>query len=312
MIKKPLITGSSGTIGTRLCEKLLEKEQAITCVDIKENQWNSEINKHALNVDLRKQEEVLGRLPSDVDSIIHLAANARVPHAIKQPSLARDNFEVTFNILEFARLKDIKKFIFISSKDVYGNLKTEFSETDVRIEACESPYAASKIGGEALIRAYYKCFGIDFLILRIPNVYGMYDEPDRLIPILVRLADKGKKLTINGKEKLLDFVHVDDVADGIILAAEKFDEVKNDDFNIGYGEGTLLMKIAELVKKELNSRSDIIIGESNPGDVVKSVLNISKAKKELGYVPKIDIETGITKAVTWCLENDKTGEQEAE
>jgi len=295
---KILVTGSSGTVGTRLCERLLEKGFDVIGVDFKDNPWSEKINEITIKVDLRNKEEVF-ELPKDFDVVIHLAANARVPHAVKNPELSRDNFVSLFNILEFCRLNGIKKFMFASSKDVYGNAKTEYKEDDLDITACESPYAASKIGGEALVYSYSKCYDLDYVVFRLTNVYGMYDELDRVIPIFIRLTKEGKDITVNGANKLLDFIYIDDAIDGILLCLKKFDEVKNDVFNIAYGEGTSLLEMAEIIKKKLNGENKILIGESKEGDVVKSVSDISKAKGKLGFSPKVGIEEGLEKSISF-------------
>ena len=101
-----LVTGSSGMIGTRLCEKLLEKGHNIVGVNLKQNSWRSDIDKLTLKIDLRNKPNVLNSLPTNVDLIIHLPANARVYNLVMDPSQARDNFEMLFNILEFARLTE--------------------------------------------------------------------------------------------------------------------------------------------------------------------------------------------------------------
>jgi UDP-glucose 4-epimerase len=143
-IKKILVTGSSGTIGTRLCEKLLEKNYDIVGLDLKPNKWKKEINKITIIGDLCNTIE---NLPKDIDLVIHLAANSRVYNLVLNPSLARDNFEMLFNILEFCRNNNIKKFIFASSREVYGNSnRIVHSEDEAYIKNCESPYTASKIG----------------------------------------------------------------------------------------------------------------------------------------------------------------------
>jgi nucleoside-diphosphate-sugar epimerase len=108
MTKKILVTGSSGTIGTRLSEILLQKGYSVVGCDWKENKWNKQIDNLTVRIDLRDKEKVLSELPKDIDMVIHLAANARVYNLVKEPGMARDNFETLFNILEFARLNGIK------------------------------------------------------------------------------------------------------------------------------------------------------------------------------------------------------------
>ncbi|MGC9046709.1 MAG: NAD-dependent epimerase/dehydratase family protein [Minisyncoccia bacterium] len=299
-IKKILITGSSGTIGTRLSEKLLDLKYDVIGVDWKKNKWLKEIDKRTIHIDLRNKKLVFEKLPKDVDLIIHLAANARVYELVKNPELAKDNMIITFNILEYARVHNIKNIIFASSREVYGNTqKIKHKEEDARIENCESPYSASKLLGEALIHSYHKCFGINYVIVRFSNVYGMYDESDRVIPLFIRKALENESLIVFGKEKVLDFTYIDDVVEGVIKIIQKFGKIKNNTFNIATGKGPKIFGLAKLIKEFLHSKSKIIIKNNRKGEVVKYIADISKAKKLLNYQPRIDIINGTKRSIEW-------------
>ena len=301
MVKKILVTGSSGTIGTRLCELLLEQGFDVVGVDYEENKWNPKIQEITLDVDLRNREDVLSKLPKDADLVIHLAANARVYNLVVEPSLARDNFETLFNTLEYARLNNVKKFMFASSREVYGNTdKIQHSETEALVKNCESPYTASKIGGEALVHSYQQCYGVEFVIFRFSNVYGMYDDSDRLVPLFIKLIKEGKDLVVFGEEKLLDFTYIDDTVNGIIKCVLEFERVKNDVYNLAYGAGTTILEVAQIVQKlSGNNKSKIIIEKNRPGEIIKYVADIDKIKKTIGYMPKVPIHDGIKKSFDW-------------
>ncbi|MEX0919951.1 MAG: SDR family NAD(P)-dependent oxidoreductase [Candidatus Pacearchaeota archaeon] len=299
-MKRILVTGSSGTIGTRLCEKLINEGYSITGVDNKPNKWNKQIQGLTINLDLRDKEKVMSRLPNDFDLVIHLAANARVYNLVKEPSMARDNLEILFNVLEFTRLNNIKKVMFSSSREVYGNSnKIIHNEEESFVKNCESPYTASKIGGEALIHSYQQCYGLEFIIFRFSNVYGMYDDSDRVIPLFIRYCEENKDLIIYGKDKLLDFTHVDDVVKGILQSIRKFEDIKDNTFNIAYGQGVSIMEVAQLIRKNLNSNACIVLEENRTGEVVKYIADISKARKKINYDPKIKIDEGIKKTINW-------------
>ena len=161
LINKILVTGSSGTIGTRLCEKFLENGFEVVGVDYRPNEWSEKIQSITIDIDLRNKDDVLNKLPKDFDVVIHLAANARVYNLVVDTSLARDNFETIYNVLEFTRINKIKKFMFASSREVYGNSKKIlYREDESYVFNCESPYTASKIAGEALVHSYQECYGI--------------------------------------------------------------------------------------------------------------------------------------------------------
>ncbi|OGJ63433.1 hypothetical protein A3A67_01215 [Candidatus Peribacteria bacterium RIFCSPLOWO2_01_FULL_51_18] len=302
---KVLVTGSSGTIGTRLCEKLLERGHLMAGLDWVPNKWQPAVQKLTTIVDLRDATRLKAQSSKlKADLIVHLAANARVYELVENPDRARDNILTTFNMLEFARQNGIKRFIFASSRESYGNTGVDkYTEDLVRVNNCESPYTASKIAGEALSEAYRRCYGIDHVIFRFSNVYGMYDDSIRVVPLFIRLARKNDPLTVFGKDKCLDFTYIDDAVSGIIQGITKFDSVKNDTYNLAYGEGTTIVHLAEEVKRLLKSSSEITVGNSRTGEVVRYIADISKAKKALGYSPKTPFSEGIRKAVEWYLKN---------
>jgi UDP-glucose 4-epimerase len=302
-MKNILVTGSSGTIGTRLCEKLLALNYDVTGVDKHHNTWNAQIDKITVIADLCDKETVLS-LPKKFDMVIHLAANARVYNLVVDPSLARDNFTMTFNILEYCRINDIRKILFSSSREVYGSSGLSVqTEDDMHLQNCESPYTASKIGGEALIHAYHRCYGIDFIITRFSNVYGMFDESDRVIPRFIRQTLNNEDLTVYGKDKALDFTYIDDTVDGIIRCIENFSKVKNSVYNIGSGRSVSIIEVAGQIIGGMNGKNSIIITDNRPGEVVQSSIDISKAQRILGYSPKTSIHEGIKKSIQWYSEN---------
>jgi len=304
-----LLTGSSGTIGTRLFERLLENGYSVTGLDRKPNVWKPELDKKTRLVDLLNAQslERMDGIDRKYDMIIHFAANARVYDLVKTPGLALENAITTFNILEFARARDIDKMIFSSSRETYGNIAegTAISEDCVRVEHCESPYAASKIAGEAYFRSYAACYGIQSVILRFSNVYGMYDDSDRVIPLWIRQLRRNDDIVVFGKKKTLDFTYIDDCVDGIARAVGQFDRVAGETLNIAYGDDVALVAVAERLKQLLGASSKIDILDNRPGEVWKFKADISKARKLLGYHPKVAWEEGLKKTVAWYNDNLK-------
>lgn len=298
---KILVTGSSGTIGTALCEELLEEGYEVIGADVKPNKWNEEVNKITILADLKKIEETT-KLPS-ADIIIHLAANPRVYKLVLDPIKAKENIDMTFNILEYSRKKDVRKIILGSSREVYGNRGMVHSEKDVKLESCESPYTASKISSESLLSAYKECYDLNYIIFRFSNVYGKYDESDRVIPLFIEQTLKGEDLVIYGEEKYLDFTYIDDTLQGVKKAIKSFDKYKNNTYNIAYGEGVSILDSARYIVNEIGGNNDIIIKKSRKGEIMKYVADISKAKKEMGFTPQIDIEKGLKKTIAWYKEH---------
>jgi len=299
-INKILVTGSSGTIGTRLCEKFLENGFEVVGVDYRPNEWSEKIQSITIDIDLRNKDDVLNKLPIDVDLVIHLAANARVYNLVVDTSLARDNFDTIYNVLEFTRINKIKKFMFSSSREVYGNSqKIFYKEDESYVFNCESPYTASKIAGEALVHSYQECYGINFVIFRFSNVYGMYDNSDRVVPSFFQLCENGRDLIVYGEEKLLDFTYIEDAITGIFQCIKKFDKAKNEVLNIAYGQGTTILELAQLFKELLQTNNKITIKENRPGEVVKYIADITKATEKIGYAPQTPIMEGLKKTINW-------------
>ena len=312
---KILVTGSSGTIGTRLCEKLIENGHEVIGIDWEPCKWNKEVEKIRIDIDLRNASSLTTH-PSiplrasnsqpTVDMIIHLAANARVYELVEHPDRAFDNMITTFNMLEFARKNNVNKFIFASSRETYGNIhiaEEKYSEDKANFAHCESPYTASKIAGEALVESYKRCYSIDSVIFRFSNVYGMYDDSVRVVPQYFRLANAGKALKVFGKDKCLDFTYIDDCVQGIMLAVNKWDTSKNETYNIAYGEGVNLKHLADRLIELTESNSKIDMGVPRTGEVVKYIADISHAKEKLGYEPQIPFDEGIKKSIEWYKAN---------
>lgn len=298
-VKSVLVAGSSGMIGTALCEELMRSGYEVTGVDLRHNRWSESVNRATLICDLRVR-SFFDILPKDFDVIIHLAANARVFYTVVEPTLARDNFEMLFNVLEFSKLSNIRRSIFASSREVYGDPdKVSFREDEVTLRDCRSPYAATKIGAEALVAAYHHNYGIAPIVLRFSNVYGKYDDSDRVIPLFLKKAWKGEDLTVFGEEKLLDFTYISDCISGIMKCIQKFDEVKGNVFNIASGKGTTLLQLANMIRNTVGAKGKIIVGESRAGEVTKFVADISAAKKLLDYEPRVPLDTGIRKTIQW-------------
>ncbi len=302
-IKKILITGSSGTIGTRLFEKLLEGGFEVIGFDKRKNKWHKRINDLTIIGDLLNKKDI-EKLTKDFDLIIHLAANARVYKLVLEPKLALDNITATYNILDFARKNNIKKIIFSSSREVYGNRKKiTATEKEVALQTCESAYSASKMSGEALLYSFSKCYRMDYIVCRFSNVFGMYDDSERFMPLVIKRMKNNEDIKIYDKSKVLDFTYIDDCVAGIIKCVDKFDKAKNNTFNIASGRGEKILDVAKGIKDKLNSSSKIILKKNLQGEIIKFVADISKAKRLLGYKPENFIGKSIDKTIDWYKKN---------
>lgn len=297
-VSRVLVTGSSGTIGTALCEALLDEGYDVTGVDIRSNQWSDRVDRNSVQIDLG-DESTLKELPDSADLVVHLAANARVHKLVEDPTQARENFDTTFNVLEYAR-EIGADFLFSSSREVYGNNgKIIYDETDTYVDECESPYTASKIGGEALVKSYDVCYEMETSIVRFSNVYGKYDASDRVVPLFIAKSIRGENLTVFGDDKILDFTHIDDCVDGVMRVVNNFSKASGTTFNIASGRGTSLVELAEILVEITDSDVDIQVESNRTGEVARYVADISKAEQLLGYDPEYSTVDGLTATVDW-------------
>lgn len=298
-----LVTGSSGSIGTALTSELLERGYDVTGADVRENPWLARVNDRTLITDLSDTNEV-EQLPRDVDTVVHLAAHARVHDIVKDPRRAKENVETLFNVLEFARDAGIPNFIFASSREVYGN-ESDFinDEPEITVSGCESPYAASKVGGEALVQSYDECYDMNCGILRFSNVYGKYDDSDRVVPLFLEQASEGETMTVYGEGKLLDFTYIEDCVDGIVNCISSMNRISGEVLNIASGNGSSLIELAETVNEHVEPGSPVEVESNRTGEVQKFVADISKAEKTVGYDPEYTLAEGIEETVRWYDEN---------
>jgi UDP-glucose 4-epimerase len=300
-----LVTGSSGTVGTELVERLLDRGVDVVGADAVPNRWSERVDERTRTLDLCDPAAV-SDLPTDVDMVVHFAANARVHRLVKDPSGAKENIDMTYNLLEHARRSDIPKFIFSSSREVYGNAdKTIYREEDTFADSCESPYTASKVAGEAMLDAYEQCYGIESCTLRFSNVYGKYDASNRVVPLFIAQAHRDQDLTVYGADKVLDFTHVEDCVNGVDLAVEDFHKVSGMTLNVASGTGTSLIELAEAVIDRVPTESDLHVERNRTGEVSRFVSDISRARKILGYEPEYTFETGLERAIDWYEDHDR-------
>lgn len=297
-----LVTGSSGTIGTALCEKFLHNNINFIGVDKKKNCFNEEVNNKTIIHDLRTPFVSTGG-NENIDIIIHLAANARVYDLVVNPSMAYDNFMMTYNIMEFARLNNVKKVIFSSSREVYGGggERSSYSEKDASIDRVMNPYSATKMSSELYIKSYKECYGIDYIITRFSNVFGRYDFSDRLVPLYIYNCINNKELVVFGKDKKLDFTYIDDTVDGVFLCCNNFDKYKNNIFNIAGGKRVFVEDVAVFIKEQMKSSSSIVVMDNRIGEIMDYEADIAKIKDMTGFSPKYEWKEAVMKAIDWYL-----------
>jgi nucleoside-diphosphate-sugar epimerase len=303
-----IITGASGLIGTSLALRLLDEGHEVFGVDKAPNPWTDRVPVRL--EDLAQPDERRVSAWGRGDVVVHLAARAKVHESVEHPRNALDNYTITHHTLEYCRATGTP-VIFGSSRETYGEQpRLPVPEDAVRIEGAASPYAAAKLADEALIRAYERCYGVPFVIIRFSNVYGRYDDlarNGRFVPLLCDRIPRGEPITIFGAEKTYDFTYIDDAVDGVALAIHKLVGetalVSGHAINLGYGQGTTLLEAAQLVAQAAGVENpNISIGQKRAGEIGKYVADLTKARTLLGYDPKFPAGRGIPLAYQWWRE----------
>ena len=312
-----LITGGAGFIGSHLVDRLLlEGEWRVSVVDDFNDFYDPTIKRengrrHENNPNYRLFEADIRDKPAlekvfseaEFQCIVHLAARAGVRPSLQQPLLySETNINGTLNLLELARERGIKQFVFGSSSSVYGiNAKVPFSEDDP-IRQPISPYAATKAAGELLCHTYSHLYGIRCVCLRFFTVYGPRQRPDLAIHKFARLLSAGKPIPVFGDGSTRrDYTFIDDIISGV-RAAIDYDGSDYEVINLGESRTVELRELIALLEKELGATAKIDRQSLQPGDVPQTYADITKARRLLGYNPQTQIEDGIHRFVEWFRE----------
>ncbi len=344
MMKKYLITGGAGFIGSSLLEALLRQGNQVVVVDnfdgfysyktkvrnILEsinyegvfafsNDMESDIvlltqktaseNFKIYDVDITdiiQMERIFQE--HQFDGIIHLAALAGVRPSIENPlEYESVNVKGSNIILELAKTYSIKNNVIASSSSVYGNNeKIPFSEED-RVDFAISPYASTKKSAEVMSYVYHTLYDLNIIQLRFFTVYGPRQRPDLAIHKFTRLISEGEKIPFYGDGKTArDYTYIDDIIQGV-LEAIKYIETHDKVYeiiNLGESEVITLEEMVSTLEKYLGKKAVRENLPMQPGDVERTYADISKAKKMLNYNPTTDFNSGIKKFVEWYHSNE--------
>lgn len=311
-----LVTGGAGFIGSHLCERLLEDAFEVVSLDSYHDFYDPALKRgnlaqcrdHASFTEVEgdiRDATTLDTLP-EVDTIIHLAARAGVRPSIQEPALYHDvNVGGTLALLELARKRGIRRFVFGSSSSVYGNNdKVPFSEDD-SVDRPISPYAATKKAGELLCHTYYHLYGLGVLCLRFFTVYGPRQRPDLAIHKFARRMTDGEPVPRFGDGTTeRDYTYVDDILDGVMAALEYL-EGHPDAYqiiNLGESRTVSLGEMIDTVSRALAVTPTIQELPMQPGDVLRTYADISKARALLSYDPRTGFQEGVERFVEWFRE----------
>jgi UDP-glucose 4-epimerase len=304
-----IVTGAAGFIGSHLVDRLLAKGNVVIGIDNirtgkKENlsEAMSSDRFRLLEADIRNA-DLSSLIGEDVDIVYHIAAISSVKESVENPMLVNDvNVNGTVNVLEMARRRNAKRFVFSSSAAIYGNPEDMPVHEDFPFNPL-SPYAASKIAGEMYVHSFRESYNLDTTILRYFNVYGprqAYSAYSGVVSIFVNQAMAGDPIKIEGDgEQTRSFLNVADVVRATQLAGELKPAV-GETINISGPNLVTIKELARILKESIDGcQSEIVHVEPRIGDVRDSIGNIERAQKILGFSPEIPLERGLEETVEW-------------
>jgi len=295
-MKKAIVTGGAGFIGSNLVDQLVSDGVDVTVIDNESSDcnekfyWNSDSNNYILDI---CDYDSIRPLFKNVDVVFHVAAEARIQPTLENPILAaKTNFLGTCTVLQCAKEAGVKRVVYSSTSSAYG-LKNESPNIEIMSKDCLNPYSVTKVGGEELCKMYTDLFGLETVFFRYFNVYGerqpIKGQYAPVIGIFLRQKSNGEPMTIVGDgEQRRDFTHVKDVVKANILAADLGNKkIVGELINIGTGKNHSILEIKDLIKGEF------IHIAKRQGEARITLANNEKAKILLGWTPTIELEDWI-------------------
>ncbi len=310
---KVLVTGAAGFIGSHAAERLQQEGLEVTGVDnfsdyydVSLKERNAEVLRKngisILKMDLRKTSEY-DVLASDFDFIIHFAAQPGISASSSFEDYFSNNVIATQNLLEFAqRNLQLKHFFNIATSSIYG-LEATFPETIAPKPA--SWYGVSKLAGEQLVLAESRAGKLKASSLRLFSVYGPRERPEKLYTKLIDCAFKEKEFPVfkGSKKHLRSFTYVGDIVDGIYKAVQHYEKLDGEIINLGAEDEHKTGEGIELVEELLGKKIKLKVVPRRAGDQYRTLANIQKARKILGYDPRTSFREGLQMQIDWYREN---------
>jgi UDP-glucose 4-epimerase len=305
---KVLVTGGAGFIGSHLVDRLVEAGHDVVVVDNLSTGRKSNLphslgrrSFRLLKADIRKIPSSLAKTIGRVDRVCHLAAVTSVQQSVRDPVQTTSvNVVGTLNVLEIAKALRARRVVFASSAAVYGAPITFPISEDAPVSPI-SPYGASKLASEHYLAAFEANHGVEAVSLRLFNVYGPRQTASQyagVISIFARRSLREKSLQIYGNgSQTRDFIFVSDVVDATVSALEK--NFKSRVFNIASGQEITILELAKNVKKITGTHSPLEFQPSRSGDIIRSVAEVSRARRELGFAAKTTMMDGLSATLQW-------------
>lgn len=315
MASSVLVTGGAGFIGSHLVDRLLAQGERVTVIDnfndfydpaIKRANVSSHLEYTDYSLvegDLRDPDLVKKTFHAgSFDEVIHLAAMAGVRPSLDNPTLYYDiNLIGSMNLMEAMREHQVWRHLFVSSSSVYGNNeKVPFAESDP-VDHPISPYAATKKAGELMAHTYHHLYGIKTACLRFFTVYGPRQRPEMAIHKFTDKIMRGDEIEVYAEGKSCrDYTYIDDIIDGVMACRSAAYDYEV--FNLGRSDTVVLSDLVRKIESGLGQTAKIQMKPTQPGDVSQTYADITKAKRLLGFDPKVSIDDGLRRFIDWYLQ----------
>lgn len=311
---KIMVTGGAGFIGSNFVNYMVNKYPQYKIVNVDKLTYAGNLenlksvdnnpNYEFIKADITDRDTIYNIVENGIDVIVNFAAESHVDRSITEPDVfVKTNIMGTQVLLDAAKKYNIKKYVQISTDEVYGTLGPEGLFKETTPLAPNSPYSASKASADLLVRSYFETFGLPINITRCSNNYGPYHFPEKLIPLMIINSLKGNPLPIYGDGlNIRDWLFVEDHCQAIDLVIHqgRIGEV----YNIGGNNEKTNIEIVKKVLKELGlSESLITYVKDRPGHDRRYAIDATKLRTELGWEPKYNFEIGIVKTIQWYLDN---------
>jgi dTDP-glucose 4,6-dehydratase len=317
---KLLITGGAGFIGSEFTRQAVRKGHETLVVDNltyagdmkRLSAVKEKIRFYKVDITDRKGlEEVFKKERPEV--VIHFAAESHVDRSILNPrAFLETNIVGTFNLLELARDYSIKRFINISTDEVYGDLGETGSFTEDSPLRPNSPYSASKASQDMLGRSYWRTYKLPVITVRPSNNYGPWQYPEKFLPVIIMKALKEERIPVYGDGRnVREWLYVEDCADAIFSVLER--GRPGEVYNIGSGEERRNIDVVREVLRLLGKKEELIeFVKDRPGHDFRYSMRIDKIINEIGWRPKTGFNEGLKNTVRWYLDNRTWLEEKAE
>lgn len=310
---KIFVTGGAGFIGSNFIRYILDINKKYSVVNYDKLTYAGNLaNLESVERESRYtfvrgdicDATALDEAMSGCDIVIHFAAESHVDRSIYNPdSFVQTNITGTFALLEVSRKQRIKRFLHVSTDEVYGDIPAKSFSSEESPLKPSSPYSASKAGSDLLVRSYVRTYGFPGLITRSSNNYGPYQFPEKFIPLMITNALDGRPLPIYGDGKQeRDWLHVSDHCRGLLTVLERGRE--GEIYNIGGHDVeqnlTLLQRLLQMLGRPETLVSYV---KDRPGHDRRYALDSSKMEREFGWKPKVALESGLRQTIQWYQAN---------